>query len=435
MNLSFLNPWWEDKKAIYLDKHLRELQNFKYVYQTLLLQQQFKKGNVYTVRGPRQIGKTTFLKQFIKQKLQFVDKESIFYWTCDNLSSKDDIISLLEEYVEFCKVKEKQPEYVLLDEITDVEHWQKAIKFVVDADLLPNVCFILTGSNAIDLKKGTERLPGRRGTHGKDLFLLPLTFREYVKLRKPHWFEKHKNNTVKQLKYHSDKLKILFEKYLITGGIPLVINEYERYGEIPIYIYDLYYSWIIGDVLKEGKTERTLKEIIKSVLTCYTTTVSWDSLAKRSSVKSHVTISSYIALLSYLFVIFPCYFFNIGENKIDFNKNKKIYFYDSFILHMFSEKLNIAVNNDKIIEGIVGSMEKNKNVLDEVFFTKLKKETDFVLDSKKKDKTGIEVKYQNNVSKEDFANKRYFKHFTLLSKNVFDSDTVPVYVYLFTEKL
>jgi predicted AAA+ superfamily ATPase len=156
MNLSFLNPWWEDKKAIYLDKHLRELQNFKYVYQTLLLQQQFKKGNVYTVRGPRQIGKTTFLKQFIKQKLQFVDKESIFYWTCDNLSSKDDLISLLEEYVEFCKVKEKQPEYVLLDEITDVEHWQKAIKFVVDADLLPNVCFILTGSNAIDLKKGTE---------------------------------------------------------------------------------------------------------------------------------------------------------------------------------------------------------------------------------------------------------------------------------------
>lgn len=434
MNLSFLNPWWEDKQAIHLDKHLKELELFKYVYHAPLLQQEFKEGNIYTIRGPRQIGKTTFLKQFIKQKIPFVNKESIFYWTCDNLASKDDLIDLLEEYSDFCKIKNAQPAYVLLDEITGIEDWQKAIKFAVDTNLLPNASYILTGSNAIDLKKGTERLPGRRGKYGKDLFLLPLTFREYVSLIDAQWFDKHKDETSNQLKYQSDKLKILFEKYLITGGIPLVINEYQNHKEIPRYIYNLYYSWIIGDMLKEGKTEQTLKEIIKSILTCYTTSVSWDSLAKRSSVKSHVTISSYIELLSNLFVVFPCYFFNIGENKIDFNKNKKIYFYDSFILHMFSEKLNISVDKDKIIEGIVGSLLQSRNMFDTVLFTKIKKETDFVVCSQKEGKNGIEVKYQNTISKEDFANKRYFNKFSLLSKDVFDTDTVPVYVYLFAEK-
>ncbi|MFW6120071.1 MAG: ATP-binding protein [Petrotogales bacterium] len=429
MDLVFLNPWWEDKQAINLDKHLKELRNFKYVYHTPLLQQKFEKGSVYTVRGPRQIGKTTFLKQFIEQKLQLVDKEGVFYWSCDNLTSKDDLINVLKEYADFCRLKDAQGKYVLLDEITGLPDWQKAIKFAVDTDILPDACYILTGSNAIDLKKGTERLPGRRGRYGRDLFLLPLTFREYVQLVEPDWFEKHKDETSIQLKYYYKKLKILFEKYLITGGIPLVINEYEKHGEIPNYIYNLYYSWIIGDILKEGKTEQTLKEIIKSMLTCYTTRVSWDSLAKRSSVKSHVTISSYVELLSNLFVVFPCYFFNIGENKIDYNKNKKIYFYDSFILRMFSGKLNVSVEKEKIVEGSVGAMLKHRDVLGEVFFTKLKRETDFVFDAD----NGIEVKYQDSISKEDFTNKRYFKGFKLLSKDVFGKDTVPVYVYLFAE--
>ena len=435
MNLSFLNPWWEDKQAIKLDKHLNELKNFKYIYHTSLLNKKFKTGNIYTIRGPRQIGKTTFLKQLIKQKLQTVDKENIFYWTCDNLTSKDDLLSLLKEYADFCKVQDAKPEYILLDEITGVENWQKAIKFAVDTDLLPDACYILTGSNVIDLKKGTERLPGRRGKHGKDLFLMPLSFREYVKLIKPDWFEKHKHDTVKQLKYQNDKLKILFEKYLITGGIPLVINEYQKYEKIPSYIYNLYYSWIIGDILKEGKNEQTLKEIIKSLLTCYTTPVSWDSLAKRSSVKSHVTISSYIELLSNLLVVFPCYFFSIGENKINFNKNKKIYFFDTFILHVFSERLNNYVDKDKIIEGIVGSKIKNKDMLSDVFFTKVKKETDFVVNLQENEKKGVEVKYQNNVSREDFVNKRFFEKYVLLSKNVFEEDTIPVYVYLFVKQV
>jgi len=428
MDLITLNPWWEHKNAINSDKHINELLKFKYIYNSPLLKEDFKKRSLYTVRGPRQIGKTTFLKLFIKEKLKSVPKENIFYWSCDNLSSKEDLITLLQEYADFCRVKNTKPEYILLDEITEINDWQKSIKFVIDNNITTDACYILTGSNAIDLKKGTERLPGRKGKYGKDLFFLPLTFREYVQIIDPDWYQKHKTDDVDKLKYHSNKLKILFEKYLVTGGIPLVINEYEINKEIPNYIYDLYYSWIIGDVLKEGKTEQTLKEILKSILVCYTTSISWDSLAKRSSVKSHITISSYIELLSNLFVAFGCFFYDIHEREVNFNKNKKIYIYDPFILKIFSTKLNISVEKEKIIEGIVGATLKQKQILDDIYFTKIKKETDFVVTPN----TGIEVKYQNTISKEDYSNKRYFKKFKILSKDIFDKDTMPVYVFLFT---
>jgi hypothetical protein len=102
---------------------------------------------------------------------------------------------------------------------------------------------------------------------------------------------------------------------------------------------------------------------------------------------------------------------------------------------VFSERLNNYVDKDKIIEGIVGSKIKNKDMLSDVFFTKVKKETDFVVNFQENEKKGVEVKYQNNVSRENFVNKRFFEKYVLLSKNVFEEDTIPVYVYLFVKQV
>ena len=422
-----MNPWWDNESAIELDKHINALRNFKYTHNPPLLNEDFKPGSLYTIRGPRQIGKTTFLKLFIREKLKYIPRESIFYWSCDNLVSGNDLIDLLDEYADFCKVKDARPEYILLDEITGIADWQRSLKFIIDNDILPDACFILTGSNALDLRSGSERLPGRRGKHGKDLFILPLTFREYVELIDPEWYSKHMDDSIDELKVQNRALRTLFERYLITGGIPLVINEYEMNGSIPNYIFDLYYSWMIGDILKEGKNEQSMKELMKSILLSYTTPVSWDSLAKRSSIKSHVTISSYVEVLSNIFVAIPCFFFNVHEGKVNFNKNKKIYIFDPFILRIFTERLNISVDKEKIIEGIVGAHFKRRDLLEDIYYTQIKKETDFVSING----DGYEVKYQNRISKEDFRNRRYFKEFTILSRDIFDKNTIPVHTFLF----
>jgi hypothetical protein len=431
MDLIKLNPWWEHESAIEQDKHIRILNNFRYVYRSPLLDNDFMKGNLYTIRGPRQVGKTTFLKMFIRKLLKTVQKENIFYWSCDNLRTKNDLIDLIGEYADFCKTMKTEPEFILLDEITGIEDWQKGIKFLIDNDISGDACYILTGSNLIDLKKGSERLPGRRGKHGEDLYMLPLDFREYVGLIDEEWFKEHEMDDIDKLRYHSRKLKIYFERYLMTGGIPLVINEFEKIGEIPNYINELYYSWILGDILREGKNEQTFKELIGSVIVSYSTPVSWDSLGKRTSASSHVTIGSYIELLSNLFVIHPCYFYDINQRRAVHRKNKKLYFFDPFILRMLSQRMNLSVDKEKIIEGIVGSMLKRRIGLDEIYYTRVKKETDFVIPPA----TGIEVKCQGQIGKADRSNIGLFDNYLLITKDDFDEYTLPVHVFLFMDDL
>jgi predicted AAA+ superfamily ATPase len=168
---------------------------------------------------------------------------------------------------------------------------------------------------------------------------------------------------------------------------------------------------------------------MKSVLLSYTTPVSWDSMAKRSSVRSHVTIGSYIGILTNIFVLIDCYFFDMNKRVSDYGKNKKFYFYDPFILRIFEERLNIRLEKEKIIEGIVGCHLKNKNIPEEIHYTKIKKETDFVVGE-----GGIEVKYQTKISDEDFQNRRFFKDYLILSKGTYGQDVVPVHTYLFSYK-
>lgn len=281
MELIELNPWWEDKESIEKDKHIKDLSEIKYIHKPEFLEKNFSKRGVYTIRGPRHIGKTTAMKMIVRNKVNFIDPKKIFYWSCDNLRDYRDLIEYLKEYSEYCNANNISPEYVLIDEITSLDGWQKAIKFVVDNGFLGEACFILTGSKIIDLKKGAERLPGRRGPKGEDIFYMPLKFREYVSLIEPEFYKKHESESFIQLRFHSRKVKALFEKFTKTGGIPLVINEYEKSGTIPNYIYELYYSWIIGDIFKEGKNEQTLREVIKPIIGSYENPVSWEGLAKK----------------------------------------------------------------------------------------------------------------------------------------------------------
>lgn len=150
--------------------------------------------------------------------------------------------------------------------------------------------------------------------------------------------------------------------------------------------------------------------------------------SKKSSIKSHLTVHSYVELLSNLLVLFPVYFKDVSQDKILYRKNKKIYFYDSFILDVFIRKLNLKVDFSQIVEGIVGSHLKRDSLLEEISFTQVKKETDFALRDK-----GIEVKYQNKVEKEDFRNRQFFKDYLVLSKEEFGQRVVPVHVYLFVK--
>ncbi|MEA3255634.1 MAG: ATP-binding protein [Candidatus Altiarchaeota archaeon] len=332
---------------------------------------------------------------------------------------------------------------MFLDEISDVRNWQKAIKSLVDSGELANSCVFLTGSHTLDVKYGLERLPGRIGKHGKDYLLLPLTFREFIDMVNPDISKKigridtlSRESINKELKttipFERD-LKILFNKYLLTGGFPLTINEFISSGQIPEYVYDLYSNWIIGDIVKWRKQERILKQVMRATILKQGTSISWDSLAKEAEIKSHKTISSYVEDLENMFVLSILYFMDLNKKIPVYGKNKKIYFYDPFIYHVFSRLTYFKTEvTPSLIEATCVTHLKRFLQTDSVYYWKNKREVDVVL--KTNSLLAVEIKYQGRITREDWMPLFHFKKGILLTKEHLEDKgehlAIPIHLFL-----
>ncbi len=446
MNLEITNAWWKGKGYINEDRHIREFENKRFKWTPELLETlELEPNNLFTLRGPRQVGKTTLIKLLIKKLLnKGISEKSIFYWNCDELVDFRELSSILREYLGWSDKGEK---YIFLDEVSRIKDWQRSIKSLIDSGELENCCILITGSNTLDIKYGSERLPGRTGKKGRDFILLPMNFSDFVRLINPKIGERISkiSPTIANINREADKLRIfegelkdLFNKYLVTGGFPLVVNEFLTNKKIPDYLYELYFKWITGDIVKWGKREKILVQLFKSLIEKQSTRISWDSLAKESEIKSHKTVSVYIEDLENMFVLLVLYFLDIKKKIPDSAKNKKIYFSDPFIYHVFNKKIYFKDNeiNDEIIEAtIISNLARISygDLLPSIFYWNNKKEVDVVL--RLKDKLlPFEIKYQNNIKKEDYLGLYYFKTGILITKNLLKKEekytTIPAHILL-----
>lgn len=96
------NPWWKKKEAITQDKHLVELEKSSVKWQPRIRYKfSFDKDIVYTLRGPRQVGKTTLLKSMIRDLLDKVsDPRSVFYYTCDLIDNPKELVNTVNSYLD-----------------------------------------------------------------------------------------------------------------------------------------------------------------------------------------------------------------------------------------------------------------------------------------------------------------------------------------------
>src|ERR1051326_3288586 len=94
-----LNPWWSDAQAIQRDRHLRALASSPFQRPILLLDQlQLDAPIVYTLRGARQVGKTTTVKLLIRKLLdQGVAPTRILYYTLDLERDPDQIVDIVRQ--------------------------------------------------------------------------------------------------------------------------------------------------------------------------------------------------------------------------------------------------------------------------------------------------------------------------------------------------
>ncbi len=426
------SKWLVHQTAIENDIHLEKLDRERYQWrEENFLQHDFDDG-VYFIFGPRQIGKTTHIKMLFRERISIDNHENFLYFNCDLLDSKKDIVDLVEQYLANFPDK-KNRIYIALDEVTSVKNSVLAVKYLIDEGKSKNTTYLLSGSSSANVKKTGEYLPGRRGK-GIDFIFKPLSFFNFVRLKYPQLPEIIDTVDAERLavSYATLKQNIpiadLFEQYLICGGIPKIINVYWDEGQISSEIFDIYKNWIVSEILKGNKKEYLCKLILERVLNSLSSDISYNAFIQDANIGSHNTVHDYIDFMDSSFFIRQIFHYDIHQEKINYRKNKKIYFFDPFIFWLIDKWLNARdrqnldylnhpVLKSRLVENVVFN-ELDNRFSGELYYFKSNFEIDFVSADH-----FYEVKYQNHVAPSDYGSLikvRNKRHGYVVSKSDLD---------------
>jgi len=428
------NPWWKEKSEIENDEDIKKWKEGKIKWIPSYIDEiSLKPFSLNFIFGPRQVGKTTLLKLLIKKLLEKEEKEEIFYFRCDKLADYKELDEVLKAYFEFRKAKNISSSFIFLDEITFPKEWFRTIKYYIDTGELKNDVLVLTGSLSMYLKKEVELFPGRRG-FGKDIVMLPLSFREFIKVFSPKLYEKipkiekiEKEEMFKKAYLalpFFEEIEKLFEKYLKIGGFPLAVKSEGISEEVK----DIYWSWLKSDLAKIERSEETFKRVAKAIVEKTPSAISLNSLAKEFEIATHKTVFEYLDIMENLFVAKIIYYLDLEKEIKSFKKNRKVCFVDPFFFYLFSDICLTKLPNESIIvENVVDShLARRFNV----FYWKNRREIDAVV--KEKEVIGFEIKWSEKV--EDYSKIKIgkLKNVFCLTKDKLDKEKnlLPISLFL-----
>lgn len=262
-----------------------------------------KEFPVIVILGPRQVGKTTLVKEItksLKKKTHYLDLEK----NSDYNTLNRDAEEYLSNYTDEC---------VLIDEVQRMPALFPLLRALVDEKRKP-ARFIITGSASPDLLKGaSESLAGRVyyfNLHPIGLRELPSTI-----TLKRHWF---RGGFPKPLTLKSNEM--------VVGWLDAFVTTYiER--DLP-FLFDVRFSPIVM-----RKLWGMLAHLQGSILNA-------ESLGSSLEL-SGTTVKRYLDYLEAAFLIrrLPPYFVNNGKRIL---KAPKIYVNDSGILHYL-----LRIQNEK----------------------------------------------------------------------------------------
>lgn len=319
------------------DPNLRQLQNLPLVYRSPFLDLLPRnEPGIYTITGGRQIGKTTLIKQWMAELLQTrVVPANMVYLTGELIDDHHSLVRMLMEILD--EMPSGDIQYILLDEVTYIREWDKGVKYLVDAGMFEKAVLILTGSDILIIKDARKRLPGRRGkAETADFHLYPLSFSEAVRLKNRFSGEDLDvliNPKVETPVPMLNRLYEEFDLYITHGGFMTAINDMAGHQHIRSSTLATYSDWIRGDMLKRGKQEHYLREVLGALVKRFGSQVTWNALAHDLSIDHPKTIADYMALLESMDAAFvqPA----IDQNRLTAapKKARKLMFTDPFIFH------------------------------------------------------------------------------------------------------
>lgn len=249
---------------------------------------------IKVITGVRRSGKSTLLLMFKEYLLNNGIKEDNILHINFESAIYDDVNDYKKLY-EYVKDKIKKDKiYLLLDEVQNVNNWEKAINsFKVDF----NIDIYITGSNAYLLSSELSTLLSGRYIEIK---MYPLSFKEYLIF----------NN------YEKNNLNDKFYEYLKYGGLPAItlIKDIIKDNDdlVLSYLNDIYNTIVKKDIIDRNNIKDTalLENIIKYLATNIGSSVSSTKISdylnsnKIVEKSNHQTIDNYLNMLEKSFIMY-----------------------------------------------------------------------------------------------------------------------------------
>lgn len=257
------------------------------------------KNLIKVVTGIRRCGKSTLFELYIEylKEMKIDDKHIISI----NLESIDYDFKNYRELYNYVmsKIKDNKKYYVFLDEVQNIEEFQKAVDSLYIKD---NIDIYITGSNAFLLSGELATLLTGRYVEIK---MLPLSFKEYILA-----YENNNN-------YQS-----LFLEYMKNGGMPgiLSISDLDN-NDINTYLDGIFSTVVVKDIMARNKivNKTLLENIIKFIFDSIGSTISTkkisDTLTSKGISTSNHTVENYIRAFVESYLIYKAERFDVkGKN-------------------------------------------------------------------------------------------------------------------------
>lgn len=348
-------------------------------------------NKVIVIYGPRRVGKTTLITQFLKQtklKYRFDTGEDLRIQAV--ISSQR--LDLIKQYV-------AKNQLIVIDEAQLIPQIGLGLKIIVDH--IPNIKVIATGSASFDLSnKIGEPLVGRKWTK----ILYPISQLELKKTQNP--FE----------------LKSNLEQFLIYGAYPeiLTTNSLKKKQQI---LQEITSSYLLKDILtlERVKSSKLLLDLLKLIAFQIGNEVSLSELGTQLGI-DRKTVKRYLDLLEKTFILFNLTGYSRNLRKA-ISKKSKYYFWDNGIRNAIINNFNLLdTRNDlgQLWENFLAIERLKKQSYKPIFASNYfwrtwdKKEIDWV-EMRQGKLFGFEFKWKNNQSKskkywlESYPNEAKFK--------------------------
>ena len=249
-------------------------------------------ARLLAIRGPKGVGKSTMMRQYIKQHYELLDRQ-VLYVSCDDSYFYSHTLLELAELFYLSGGK-----HLFIDEIHKYDNWSREIKEIYD--FYPTLRLVISGSSLLALMEGDADLSRRCVNHD----IQGLSFREFLH------FYKDIEMPIYPLEQVLENPSPIIEQMNSKGRPVALFHEYLKYGYYPYYLENEidYYSAIQQvvnhtidvELPKICKVDVANTRKIKSLLTMLCATEPFQVDISKMSIQSGLKRETVLTYLNYM---------------------------------------------------------------------------------------------------------------------------------------